>query len=79
MVEKFKALIEDYKVTRNENEDFVWWYVQRVAPFNLRYVIAVALVLCIAAIGDCRDDYHRRMGLSKTKTKIEDTKESSLR
>lgn len=50
MVEKFKALIEDYKVTRNENEDFVWWYVQRVAPFNLRYVIAVALILCIAAI-----------------------------
>ena len=44
MVEKFKALIEDYKVTRNENEDFVWWYVQRVAPFNLRYVIAVALI-----------------------------------
>lgn len=41
MVEKFKALIEDYKVTRNENEDFVWWYVQRVAPFNLRYVIYV--------------------------------------
>ena len=50
MVEKFKALIEDYKVTRNENEDFVWWYVQRVAPFNFRYVIAVALILCIAAI-----------------------------
>ena len=50
MVEKFKALIEDYKVTRNENEDFVWWYVQRVAPFNLRYVIAVVLILCIAAI-----------------------------
>ena len=50
MVEKFKALIEDYKVTKNDNEDFVWWYVQRVAPFNLRYVIAVALVLCIAAI-----------------------------
>lgn len=50
MVEKFKALIEEYKVTRNENEDFVWWYVQRVAPFNLRYVIAVMLVLCIAAI-----------------------------
>ena len=48
--EKFKALIEDYKVTRNENEDFVWWYVQRVAPFNLRYVIAVVLILCIAAI-----------------------------
>ena len=50
MVEKFKALIEDYKVTRNENEDFVWWYVQRVAPFNLRYVIAAVLVLCMAAI-----------------------------
>ena len=50
MVEKFKALIEDYKETRNENEDFVWWYVQRVAPFNLRYVIAVVLLLCIAAI-----------------------------
>ena len=50
MVEKFKALIEDYKITRNENEDFVWWYVQRVAPFNLRYVIAVVLILCIAAI-----------------------------
>ena len=50
MVEKFKALIEDYKETRNENEDFVSWYVHRVAPFNLRYVIAVALVLCIAAI-----------------------------
>lgn len=48
--EKFKALIEDYKVTRNENEDFVWWYVQRVAPFNLRYVIAAMLVLCMAAI-----------------------------
>ena len=50
MVEKFKALIEDYKVTRNENEDFVWWYVQRVMPYNLRYVIAVVLILCIAAI-----------------------------
>ena len=50
MVEKFKALIEDYKVTRNENEDFVWWYVQRVAPFNLRYVIAVVLVMCMAVI-----------------------------
>lgn len=48
--EKFKALIEDYKVTRNENEDFVWWYVQRVVPFNLRYVIAAMLVLCMAAI-----------------------------
>ena len=48
MVEKFKAkfraLIEDYKVTRNENEDFVWWYVQRVMPYNFRYVIAVVLV-----------------------------------
>ena len=50
MVEKFKALIEDYKVTRNENEDFVWWYVQRVAPFTLRYVSASELVLCMAAI-----------------------------
>ena len=54
MVEKFKAkfraLIEDYKVTKNDNEDFVWWYVQRVAPFNLRYVIAAMLVLCMAAI-----------------------------
>ena len=50
MVEKFRALIEDYKVTKNDNEDFVWWYVQRVAPFNFRYVIAVALILCIAAI-----------------------------
>ena len=48
--EKFRALIEDYKVTKNDNEDFVWWYVQRVAPFNLRYVIAVVLILCIAAI-----------------------------
>ena len=54
MVEKFKArfkeLIEDYKVSGNENEDFVWWYVQRVMPYNFRYVIAVVLVLCIAAI-----------------------------
>ena len=49
MVEKFKALIEDYKITRNENEDFVWWYVQRVAPFNLRYVIAVVLILWVIA------------------------------
>ena len=48
--EKFRALIEDYKVTKNDNEDFVWWYVQRVAPFNLRYVIAAVLVLCMAAI-----------------------------
>ena len=48
--EKFRALIEDYKVTKNDNEDFVWWYVQRVAPFNLRYVIAAMLVLCMAAI-----------------------------
>ena len=47
---KFKALIEDYKETKNENEDFVWWFVHRVAPFNFRYVIAVVLVLCIAAI-----------------------------
>ena len=48
--EKFRALIEDYKVTKNDNEDFVWQYVQRVAPFNLRYVIAAVLVLCMAAI-----------------------------
>ena len=48
--EKFRALIEDYKVTKNDNEDFVWWYVQRVAPFNLRYVTAAMLVLCMAAI-----------------------------
>lgn len=48
--EQFRALIEDYKVTKNDNEDFVWWYVQRVAPFNLRYVIAAMLVLCMAAI-----------------------------
>ena len=48
--EKFRALIEDYKVTKNDNEDFVWWYVQRVAPFNLRYVIAVVLVMCMAVI-----------------------------
>ena len=48
--EKFKALIEEYKVTKNDNEDFVSWYVHRVAPFNLRYVIAVVLVLCMAAI-----------------------------
>ena len=41
MVEKFKALIEDYKVTRNENEEFVRWYVQRVAHINLRYVSAM--------------------------------------
>ena len=41
--EKFRALIEDYKVTRNENEDFVWWYVQRVMPYNFRYVIAVEI------------------------------------
>ena len=48
--EKFKALIEEYKVTKNDNEDFVWWYVQRVAPFNLRYVTAVVLVMCMAVI-----------------------------
>ena len=48
--EKFRALIEDYKVTKNDNEDFAWWYVQRVAPFNFRYVIAAVLVLCMAAI-----------------------------
>ena len=70
--EKFRALIEDYKVTKNDNEDFIWWYVQRVAPFNLRYVIA-------RFMDHCRYDYHRRKSLSKTKTKIEEPKESSLR
>ena len=48
--ERFQELREDYKVTKNDNEDFVWWYVQRVAPFNFRYVIAAVLVLCMAAI-----------------------------
>lgn len=48
--EKFEALIEDYKETKNPGEDFVLWYIHRVAPFNFRYVIAVVLVLCIAAI-----------------------------
>ena len=48
--EKFKALIEDYKETKNPGEDFILWYVHRVAPFNFRYVIAVVLILCIAAI-----------------------------
>ena len=54
MVEKFKAkfraLIEDYKVTKNPGEDFVFWYIHRVAPFNFRYVVAVGMILCIAAI-----------------------------
>ena len=48
--EKFKELIEDYKETKNPGEDFIFWYVHRVAPFNFRYVIAVVLILCIAAI-----------------------------
>lgn len=48
--EKFRALIEDYKVTKNPGEDFVFWYIHRVAPFNFRYVIAAVLVLCMAAI-----------------------------
>ena len=41
MVEKFRELIEDYKVTKNPGEDFVFWYIHRVAPFNFRYVVAV--------------------------------------
>lgn len=48
--EKFQELREDYKVTKNPGEDFVFWYIHRVAPFNLRYVIAAVLVLCMAAI-----------------------------
>ena len=47
--EKFRALIEDYKVTKNPGEDFVFWYIHRVAPFNFRYVVAAGLILCIAA------------------------------
>ena len=54
MVEKFKErfqeLREDYKVTKNPGEDFVFWYIHRVAPFNFRYVVAVGMILCIAAI-----------------------------
>lgn len=48
--EKFRALIEDYKVTKNPGEDFVFWYIHRVAPFNFRYVVAVGMILCIAAL-----------------------------
>ena len=47
---KFRALIEDYKVTKNPGEDFVFWYIHRVAPFNFRYVVAVVMILCIAAL-----------------------------
>ena len=54
MVEKFKErfqeLREDYKVTKNPGEDFVFWYIHRVAPFNFRYVVAVGVILCIAAL-----------------------------
>ena len=54
MVEKFmekcQELREDYKVTKNPGEDFVFWYIHRVAPFNFRYVVAVGMILCIAAI-----------------------------
>ena len=50
MVEKFRELIEDYKVTKNPGEDFVFWYIHRVAPFNFRYVVAVGMILCMAAI-----------------------------
>lgn len=48
--EKFQELREDYKVTKNPGEDFVFWYIHRVAPFNFRYVVAVGIILCIAAI-----------------------------
>ena len=54
MVEKFKErfqeLREDYKVTKNPGEDFVFWYIHRVAPFIFRYVVAVGIILCIAAL-----------------------------
>lgn len=49
-MEKFQELREDYKVTKNPGEDFVFWYIHRVAPFNFRYVVAVGMILCIAAI-----------------------------
>ena len=49
-MEKFQELREDYKVTKNPGEDFVFWYIHRVAPFNFRYVVAAGLILCIAAI-----------------------------
>ena len=48
--EKFQELREDYKVTKNPGEDFVFWYIHRVAPFNFRYVVAVGVILCIAAL-----------------------------
>ena len=48
--EKFQELREDYKVTKNPGEDSVFWYIHRVAPFNFRYVVAVGMILCIAAI-----------------------------
>lgn len=49
-MEKFQELREDYKVTKNPDEDFVFWYIHRVAPFNFRYVVAVGMILCMAAI-----------------------------
>ena len=49
-MEKFQELREDYKVTKNPGEDFVFWYIHRVAPFNFRYVVAVGIILCIAAL-----------------------------
>ena len=49
-MEKFQELREDYKVTKNPGEDFVFWYIHRVAPFNFRYVVAVGVILCIAAL-----------------------------
>ena len=48
--ERFQELREDYKVTKNPGEDFVFWYIHRVAPFNFRYVVAVGMILCMAAI-----------------------------
>lgn len=48
--ERFQELREDYKVTKNPGEDFVFWYIHRVAPFNFRYVVAVGIILCIAAL-----------------------------
>ena len=48
--ERFQELREDYKVTKNPGEDFVFRYIHRVAPFNFRYVVAVGIILCIAAL-----------------------------
>ena len=48
--ERFQELREDYKVTKNPGEDLGFWYINRVAPFNFRYVVAVGMILCMAAI-----------------------------